>query len=208
MSERVSAACARLVVLAAGVVFMISVPSVVQPLLLEYWNVASGEERASFDLTVTSDGAEIELKGKIALGAGIELQRLVRMVPTITQLRLDSAGGRVAEVPRLQRVIEEHRLTTIVSGRCLSVCVLVFVAGEERLVTEDARIGVHGFSAPTKFNVGFDEQYERERAYLRKRGVHEEFIEKIFNVPNTRVWWLSSEELTRFGLTTRLPKRG
>jgi len=179
-----------------------AVPTIA-PLFKEIWHVVNGVENSQFFVSISADGSAIEFTGNIAFGATRRVRQVIETAPDAHWLVLQSPGGRVVEAHKLRALVERHRLNTAVSDNCSSACFLVFVSGMERHAAPNTRIGVHGITNTAGAHPSeFTDDYERERAYLRSRGLHEEFIRKIYEAPSTRMWWLSREELERYGIIT------
>lgn len=73
---------------------------------------------------------------------------------------LDSPGGSVAEAIEIGELIRSFGLMTMVrpGGRCYSACFLAFIGGENRIVPDDARLGVHQFSGTAANETADDAQ--------------------------------------------------
>jgi hypothetical protein len=174
-----------------------------RPLVTEIWHIVNGVERSQFFVSMSDDGSAIEFTGNIGFGAARRVRQVIEAAPGAQWLVLQSPGGRVVEAHKLRALVERHRLNTAVSDHCSSACFLVFISGKERHAAPNTRIGVHGITDAAGANPSeFTDDYERERAYLRSRGLHEEFVRKIYEAPSTRVWWLSRDELERYGIIT------
>src|SRR5258708_13443904 len=62
---------------------------------------------------------------------------------TVTNVVLNSKGGRVGQGQCISRSIAARRLATHVRESCASICFLLFAAGTQKWACADARIGVH-----------------------------------------------------------------
>ncbi|WP_293574451.1 hypothetical protein [Phaeobacter sp.] len=63
--------------------------------------------------------------------------------PTINRLQLNSGGGSVYAGERIAQLVVDHTLDTWVVGECVSACVDIFLAGEQRQMTLGSKIGFH-----------------------------------------------------------------
>jgi len=99
-------------------------------------------------LTLTTRGIDtVDLRGAIAPG---DAQRIVaelrRISPAV--VTLDSPGGSVADALDIGRALRSLEARTQITGEsvCLSACPYIFVGGQERIIDEGGRLGVHQHS--------------------------------------------------------------
>jgi hypothetical protein len=88
--------------------------------------------------------------GAIVKGDGWTFKRAISNNPQVDTLVLrNMLGGLIEEMEPMRNAVEERRLRTVVSGRCLSACATVFMAGEMRQFAADfhpyySYLGFHG----------------------------------------------------------------
>lgn len=85
----------------------------------------------------------LELSGDIEVGDWWKFVRLLKRHPSTTGVWLRSEGGSADDGLAIARHVYEHRLDTMVTDACHSVCTIIFLAGSERYLTVDARLTVH-----------------------------------------------------------------
>ncbi|NRP13399.1 MULTISPECIES: hypothetical protein [unclassified Aliiroseovarius] len=161
---------------------------------------------AQYDLF--AEGEVVQLTGVIALGATRDLQHLLQTHPDVTRIELDSDGGHIFEARGIARLVLEQKLDSHVTRRCSSACTLVFVAGQRRLLAPGARLGFHGYALGEaeklpRFDIAAEQ--ERDRSFLRSRGVSETFLARIYQSGPDEIWFPSVEELEAAGVVTQSP---
>ncbi|MBK5963866.1 hypothetical protein CCR95_07140 [Thiocystis minor] len=104
-------------------------------------------------------------------------------------LVINSPGGSVHEARKLGRWLRANGLRTAVDRVCTSACVDVLAGGAERLVTRDARLGVHQSKVPHLYSSHEGGQlYVADSArYLREMGVDAEMAIVAASVPNDKI---------------------
>jgi hypothetical protein len=55
----------------------------------------------------------------------------------------DSAGGNMQAAMRVAEVLRSNKVTTVVDGLCVSACALIFLGGEQRVITSTGAVGLH-----------------------------------------------------------------
>src|SRR5262249_21711416 len=143
-------------------------------------------------ITVLDAGTAIDYAGGIKFGAAESLRRALDANPKVRIVRLDSGGGRLAVGRNFRPLIHARPLSTYLSGECMSACALAFLGGEERLLSPTGKLGFHSPAGPTKLS---REEVEEEKEELRRGGLPEWFINRVFATANTSIWFPSQEEL-------------
>lgn len=173
-------------------------------LVTPLWAQPAPEPR--FIIWLSEDGHFLKFEGSIHYGATEHLSQVLADTPTIRHVRLNSAGGLVAEARGLVRLIDEYQLSTSAYGDCESTCALVFMAGTERLLEPDARLGFHRYHQTSPLMAMFmstEAEQEKDMAIYRKQGVAESFLARIIETPPHEMWFPSEAELLEAGVLTR-----
>jgi hypothetical protein len=160
--------------------------------LLSFLEEASSSGRAPRTLVISSPGGNMVS----ALRLGLTLRQLgIRMV--VGSIAQDAFGQR-----------------SLGAGQCHSACVLVLMAGVDRVVIPGSRVGVH---SPQVLLVTEGRAYRVDgaltrmmvqgtepvlRSYARHMGVSPAVIDVAHRVPNNGIRTLSSSELAHYGLVT------
>jgi hypothetical protein len=173
------------------------------PQIVEYTNILAGDTKLPpYEIRVLPGGREVEFSGGIRAGSEKELERILRAVPRVKVLHVNSIGGRIREAERMAELVRMKGLTTYTSEECLSAATLVFIAGKERVVSSRARIGFHQGWFP-----GMTEQQRRaSNEALRKTmllaGVSDEFITHVLATPHESMWYPTKQEMRQAGVIT------
>lgn len=127
----------------------------------------------------------------------------------LTLLVLDSPGGRIFPALTLASRIRTHGLSTLVppEAECASACAFLFVAGVKRHAA--GRLGVHRFTSEdftraTVANIEDETQETVSRiiSLLSGQGTPPVFFVRMFETPNSGMYWFGARELAEEGLNT------
>lgn len=149
------------------------------------------------------DGRDILLTGMLREGVTARVRAVLAATPNARMLRLDSRGGRLVEGEMLARLVRERGLDTHVDARCSSACTFVFLAGQERTASPEARIGFHLPAVPGTYAPAQHLASERMIATYRAAGLPEAFIARVAATPNRSAWYPTREELIDAHVITR-----
>ena len=167
---------------------------------------AGGQGRASspaYTLRLAADGRSIELTGLIDFGLTRDLAALLDAQPGARILRLESAGGRVAEARGVAGLVHRHDLATSARTECSSACTLVLLAAERRYLEPGARLGFHRYGLRSPLvGIFLDPAAEQARdvALFRGREVAGAFLERVAATPHAEMWFPSPAELLAAGV--------
>lgn len=160
-------------------------------------NSAKAALGSAYDLGVR--GRELELSGEVNYGLADRLENELKEHPSISKLRLDSVGGSIAEAMYAANIIAAHNLDTVVSEECVSACTVMFIAGKNRTLEKDGKLGFHAARSadPTEHLFG------SFRAAYARFGVDREFVARVeaFNPPG--LWYPTREELVAAGVLSK-----
>jgi len=198
------ATLAKVVIFLGAIQFPVLVVNKIGPQMGAYWKMAAGtDEYADFSVRILRDASELELSGGIGLGVTRDIRNALDNHPTVRLIHLNSVGGRVGEARRLRDLIQERGLSTYVATHCLSACVIAFVAGNERLVAKDAKLGFHQYSFPGADSSDFAAEYAKDKAYFLQRGITKSFIDTAYATPSNDLWRPTHAELFAAKVITR-----
>ncbi|WP_424941394.1 hypothetical protein [Aliiroseovarius sp. S253] len=163
------------------------------------------ERQAQYQITRQPDG-DLLFQGQIVLGVTKALGQELTQEPIPTSITLSSEGGNVFEARGLAKLIATHGLNTQVNDTCSSACTLVFIAGGQRLIGPDARLGFHSYSLEDAQRLpGFDIEAEqaRDRDFMLGRGVSSDFIDRVFDTSPRKIWFPERIALRQSGVVTQ-----
>ena len=147
------------------------------------WLLVSGEaEPAGGALRVLRGGAEVEISGPLS----IALAKSLRDLGSTPLVQLDSIGGSRAGALAVADAIRAGGSETVVTDRCLSVCVAAFMAGRRRWIGPFATVGLDAASS----------------ADYRKAGVPEALVTEAMAAPPGQIWVPTQDEIVGAGLAT------
>jgi hypothetical protein len=130
----------------------------------------------------------LQIIGEYEFGLSEEVREMLADNPYVSIVSLSGKGGRLVEASKLAGIIIDKRLDTFVARECLSACVNVFAAGDRRLISSNAVIGLHGSAMPGMA------AYDRAKAdqdsyeFLISRGVDEAFVQLGLSTSPDNIW--------------------
>ena len=146
----------------------------------------------------------IVLRGEMAPGDSERLRALIlaanqggRMVSGV---RLTSNGGNLVEGVNLADVIRAAKIATVVpnGSQCASACFIAFAAGQEKFVSYQAKVGVHGAADQNGKEAG--DATVAMAKIVKDLGVPPSIIGRMVVTPPSDVVWLSPSELQSMGV--------
>lgn len=154
------------------------------------------------------DGLTVTLNGEIVEGDANRLQAIVRSADrrgkSIAMVRLNSPGGSILESIKIAELIRSRGAATSVAAgsNCASACFVVFAAGDKKLASYGAAIGVHGASDSS----GEETPQSRSATITMARvvkelGVPPGIIGKMVVTPPDDIVWLTPDDLQSMGAT-------
>lgn len=148
----------------------------------------------------------ISVAGRIEDGDALAFDALATSCPNALVV-LSGPGGKVVPALAIGRDIRARGLRTLVpaGAACASACSLIWLAGTQRLLATDARIGFHALSAlrpgaPPAETHAFDAELVR---YLTELGYAFDVTATIVNTPSVLVRWRDAIELNANGIATQ-----
>ncbi|MET0905253.1 MAG: hypothetical protein ABWY10_04195 [Tardiphaga sp.] len=165
-------------------------------------------------------GGELRLTGAIDLGSAerfaSEIEARGEYVQTVV---LDSPGGSVVDALAIGSLIHEKGLATKVAAGslCASSCPIVFASGATRIASAEAAIGVHQIYAAAlsgdpqnALRVAGTAMSDAQTttaeiiAHLTKTGVDPAVWLHALETPPDRLYYFTTEEMTRLKLATEV----
>ena len=155
---------------------------------------------------LSEDGSRVYLKGEFNFDLNSDLQILLKQNATIKTIELDSSGGLIYAARALAFTIGKNQLNTHVEGVCNSACTVAFMAGNNRTLGENGKIGFHQYEFqkqhPLQVKQAEDEQ-EKDRQYFLGRGVSKEFLETVYRSGHHAIWQPERTVLKQSGVITQ-----
>jgi len=94
--------------------------------------ISNDAPEAQFE--ISEDGTDLTVYGDIDTGFYDRFKVQLDAYPKISNVRLGSGGGSVADALKAGREIRARGISTMLHGNCLSACPLVFAGGETRQI--------------------------------------------------------------------------
>ncbi|MEJ8571898.1 ATP-dependent Clp protease proteolytic subunit [Microbaculum marinum] len=180
-------------------------------------DTAPGALREAARFELVADG-RLLLEGGIDTGAATrfaeEIEKRGSYVKTVV---LNSPGGSVGDALEIARMIRDGGYDTAVEagGYCASSCPLLLAGGNERVVAEDASVGVHRVysagEAAVSAAVGMDnaQRVSAEcQRFLLDMGVDPRVWIHAMETPKDELFYFTPDELLELRLATGIAPSG
>jgi len=167
----------------------------------DYLDLLPPQEAANTGLRLVPTYAILE--GPIDFAMFTALEAALEDNPGLKLLELNSGGGRIFAARAIARLVTEHRLNTRVHETCASACTLVFIAGEHRLMSPEARLGFHGYRVDGYLKSVIPEEEEaKDRAAFLAQGINESFVASVFETSPEDMWFPTRSQLLSAGIVS------
>jgi len=173
------------------------------PLIREGIDMIRGTDNIPpYSLRLMRDDTELELAGGIPIGTTDAVRNMLDSSPTVRVIHLNSTGGRITEANKLASLISQRQLITYTPTSCSSACALAFLAGRERYISEQGRIGFHSASVNGAMGSGDLDLNASFRAVLTRVGATPQFVAKATTTSPQNMWFPTTEELKQQNIIT------
>ena len=201
--KRVWATAANLIIFIGAIRLLHSFAVDGIPLIRESIDMVRGvDDIPAYSLRFMRNNTELELAGGIPFGTTDAVRALLDSAPTVRVIHLNSVGGRIAEANKLASLISQRKLITYTPTSCSSACALAFLAGQERYIGEQGRIGFH--SASLGGSTGSNELNVNAsfRDALHRVGASQQFVSKATTTSPQDMWFPAKDELKQQKIIT------
>src|SRR6185437_11203397 len=153
-------------------------------------------------IRVSRDRKSLKVMGGMNDGATDTLTRALNSVPSVGTVTFNSGGGWVREGHLKAAVISQRGLATHVDGECSSACTLAFLAGKQRTLGPNGRIGFHRVRSigGTELQQALD--ITRTQSIYQSAGLPSDFIDKVMATPPDQIWYPTPTELRAANVIT------
>jgi hypothetical protein len=174
----------------------------------ELFAIASGHDSLpAVEAQVSADGRALVLVGPLGTGSGERALAAMRAAPRLRLVHLSSPGGRLYEATLIAREVARRRLDTYVEDQCASACTFIFLAGQDRGATPNARIGFHRASFAGMDSSALAGNRRLLETY-RAAGVSPAFLERVEATSSRSIWYPTRDELVANHVITRVSLGG
>jgi ATP-dependent protease ClpP protease subunit len=179
------------------------------PFILESGKMVVGiSTLPPLSIRIMNRGTEVELQGGLEFGTSEKLSQLLMNNPSVKIIHLNSLGGRIAEAKKLAEIVRINQLITYSKTQCLSACPIVFMAGKEKNLASEAKLGFHSASFGGVSGSEFSELNKALLSQLEDANVPSWFIKKVAKVNSNDLWNPTTEELIKAGIVDRVVDSG
>jgi hypothetical protein len=156
----------------------------------------------NYALRIMRDGTEVEISGGLKYGVNDDFLRILSAAPLVKVVHLNSNGGRIGEAEKLYQTIKTRNLETYTSSGCYSACTIAFIAGQERWLNPNAKIGFHAPAFPGMSREELLGAAEDQRRLMLAAGIPAPFISRALTTDSSSMWYPSIEELLSANVVT------
>ncbi len=185
---------------------MLQNPVYAQNKLVEGLSLNKSHER-KFSLTYNQEYQRLQINGTMEIGILLAFKNMLLKHPNVTTVAFNSNGGNVYQARGLAKIITSNELNTYVSKGCYSACTIAYVAGENRTISPNGKLGFHQYNMKSKMlNQRFDIEKEQTKdlAYFKSRISDNTFIKKIFSSKNSDLWVPEHQDLLNSGVIHKI----
>ena len=183
-----------------------SLPDLSENVRVAFEELEGGTGANSFRLM--RDGTELEFSGEIVAGSARGFAQSLDASPQVKVLHLNSIGGRIGEADAIAAKVTNRGLVTYVSDECMSACTHIFLAGRQRWLGEQAKLGFHRPYARGVAEVFQRQIADHEREYLIELGLPTNFAAKVTATPPASMWYPNRDELLRAHVISGVAEAG
>lgn len=154
-------------------------------------------------LDVSQDQTTIFLEGDINYALHASFLKTLEDHKDIKTIALSSEGGIIFAARAIANKIIELNLNTKTNADCFSACTLIFLAGKTRQLADNGQLGFHLYATKSMLTASIldiEEQVEKDKQYLRDRGVSEGFITTAYTTPPEEIWVPTRMQLQNAGI--------
>jgi hypothetical protein len=150
----------------------------------------------------SEDGsASIFITGDIVQGDAARFEGIISAMPEKkAMVFLTSPGGLIVESIIIGEAIREHHFLTAAPGICASACGLIWLAGTQRIIGPDSRVGFHAVSMGIGNASVSSNGNAIVGAYLTNMGLSYTAVNYITSAPPAGITWLTTADAQRLGI--------
>lgn len=165
--------------------------------------LAGIDDMSRYEVEMVADD-QIAIQGFFAFSIDQAVRTTLARHPGTRLVHLESPGGRIGPARDVRDMIERGALDTYAGRECASACTIAFLAGRQRILAHDARLGFHQSFLPGVAREQLAAYEAEDRAHMTRRGVKAWFIERAFATANADMWFPSLMDLMLAGVVTHI----
>ena len=179
------------------------------PQIQEHWLIARDRDPLGrIETQLTRDRQGLVLSGNLGAGSADKIRAVLDQEPDIQTLVLETPGGRVGEAALIAGLVRERKLKTYVETHCESACTVILLAGMDRTVTANARIGFHRASFPGMSPAQDESMTDDLIKQYRAAGLPEDFLAQVRDTKSDDMWYPAPDRLLAAQAIDRISSGG
>ncbi len=170
-------------------------------------NYAKLVKQHGFQISLQHNGRQLKIDGALDIGLTLKVAKMLEQNPDIESVLLESPGGQIYQGRGLAMLITQYKLDTYVDTECSSSCVTAFIAGQQRFISDKAKLGFHQYRFDTTQTKQIIPLYEsllteqqRDLDVFKRQGVSEEFLKIMFQKQADSIWFPPHQQLLEAGV--------
>ena len=159
--------------------------------------------RPRYNLSFNRDNNLLYLHGSLDIGVFSALEQSLKEHPDSKGIILESKGGNIYQARGLARIIRKRKLNTYSFEYCYSACTLVYVAGKERFLGPEAKLGFHSYRVPSRFVaslIDVEKEQNKDLLFYSEQIPDSAFVDNIFHRKSPDIWIPGMDELVDAGV--------
>ncbi len=156
---------------------------------------------------LSEDGGMLFLTGDISYDLSTGLQQRLAQPNKVHTVVLQSNGGMIYAARALALNIGKHGLNTHVNDECNSACSIVFMAGRQRTLGPQGKIGFHQYQYEKLHPLQtkkLEQEQQVDRNFFISRGINSKFVQQIYQSEHQAIWQPSLEQLRAANVITHI----
>jgi hypothetical protein len=172
--------------------------------------------KLGYTIDLVDEGSKIHIIGGMKYGLSDEIQDILEKNEKIKGIIIDSYGGLVYEGYKLAEIIKRNNLNTYSIIECSSAATIAFIAGTERFIINETKMGFHNPFSILDLRKDFQlnalelntarKQKKLSKSdylnFLHKNRIADNFIMKLENYDSKDLFYPTIDELTESGIIT------
>ncbi|MEX2596029.1 MAG: hypothetical protein WEC59_03790, partial [Salibacteraceae bacterium] len=174
------------------------------PVYKDIYQIGFGkDEYGNYRVELTENGELLHLRGGLGFGIAKDVKQLIARNPNVKGIILDSIGGRIYEGRELSKIILINGLDTYTLKGCYSACGTAFISGNKRYLAKGANLAFHQYQSESKSldpYVDMPAEQKKDLRIYQRRGISQDFIDRIFKAKQDDLWYPTIEEMLNAGV--------
>ncbi len=193
-------ACLASLIMTANVVLSTNNPIQSYDFLRTMADVQSEQRKSQYQFQYDKATGTLKFSGDFVIGVRRAFTSTFKRESNIRRVILESPGGSIYEARGVARILLEKKVETHIQTMCASACALAYLAGKTRSIAPEGRLGFHKYDFNSANRqphpmIKLADEHDADRNYMRKRGLSESFLEKVFKQDHANIWFPATTEL-------------